>query len=356
VPTQSAQARAREFRVASGVHQGAVFALADGDMLVIGTDEACDICLTDSGIAPRHATLISQGATVSVRRLDGAVLVDGVALTGAARETVPAGAQIVLGESGVTLELTSTAETPPATNGSDVSSRARRRRTHVVIVAMLGMMTFAGVGVTVQELYSSRAEPVQKPDVPGVREALRKLRLNEKVAVTTTANGVVLTGVIDLKSASLLQGALAPLKTPVVNSIVSEEELLDQVREVFRTHGYRAEVSYSGGQVVLISNLDETHGRVQQAAARARSDIPQLRDLSFGEPGSLPPPPNPPAYQSDSRDRLSARVDGETAYLAASGGTRYFAGSVLPGGHTVRRITPQGVQLERDGEIAWFRF
>ncbi len=57
--------------------------------------------------------------------------------------------------------------------------------------------------------------------------------------------------------------------------------------------------------------------------------------------GRAPPPDDPPPYGNGAGDRIVTRIDGKTAYLVAGAGTRYFTGSVLPSGHTIRRITPR---------------
>jgi hypothetical protein len=298
-----------QFRVLSGMHQEAVFTLADGDLLVIGSDEACDICLVDADVAPRHATLIAQGDAVSVRRLDGAVLVDGTTIA-AALAPLRAGAEITLGESGVKLQLAVPADV------------------------------------------AARASPT--PDAKASRSTRQRSRAIIGAALAVMALGFVLNSVIDGRSSSGVASAAA--SKPKATAPISKAELLDQVREIFRTHGYQVELNAISDRAIRIENLDGGHERVRQVVARVRSDVPQLTTLTFAEPGTAQPPENLPTYESATGDRLSARVDGETAYLAAGTGARYFAGSVLPAGHTVRRITARGVQVERDGEISWFRF
>ena len=46
-------------------------------------------------------------------------------------------------------------------------------------------------------------------------------------------------------------------------------------------------------------------------------------------------------------------VDGDTAYVAAADGGRYFVGSILPGGFVLRRINEDGIQVDDNGEIRW---
>lgn len=346
-----------EFRIVAGAHRDAVFALGNDDLLVIGADQSCDICLSDAGIAPRHATLMSQGGCASIRRLDGLIEVDGHAVASSTRVSLRPDARITLGESGVQLQLAgaAVADATSATSVRVESIKARKPR--VMASVVMAVLAIIGVALTTQKLGASRASHTQQAptDLPAVRSLLQEKGLAQQVEVAETAYGVVLSGVIDQKSAATLRGAIATLRTPVIDSTLAESELLDQVREVFRTHGYEASVAYAGDRRVRVDNLDESNQRVRRAATQLRGDIPQLAELSFAAPGSEPPDHVPP-YERGSGDRISAHVDGETAYLATTSGARYFIGSTLPGGDTVRRIMPHAIQVDREGQISWFGF
>lgn len=305
----------REVRIVSGAHRDAVFSLSEGDLVVVGADESCDIRLIDAGVAPRHAALLAQrraGAAdldVSIRQLEGSLGLNGEPVAASARATLQPGAEIELGDSGVKLQLVGAIVAQPSRPKSEKPARSRLpRRTQAIAIATFAMIVVAGVGVTTQRLSASRPAP-------------------------------------------------PPSQTRVAsNPTISGEELVEQVKGIFRAYGYQAELSYIGDRRVQVENLDERHERVQQAAARVRSDVPLLAELVFATPDASPPPEQPRPYADAGEGRISARVDGDTAYLATPNGGRYFVGSVLPGGQTVRRITAEAVQLERDGEIAWFRF
>jgi type III secretion system YscD/HrpQ family protein len=348
----------REFHVLAGTHRGAVFTLAEDGLLVIGADESCDVRLSDAGIEPRHAALMSCGPRVSIRRLDGSVSVGAVALS--QLDVLSAGDEVALGESGVRLRLADALPAPLAGAQARAPTRARRvwarPMTLAALAATLTMAVIAGVGLATQQFDAARPEPLGRTDAVSVRAELEKAQLDRRIAVKQTAHGVELSGVIERDTAAKLRARIAQLGVPVVDSILSEDELLEQVREVFRSQGLRAELRYGGERRVIVDNLDEGNERVGRAAAHVRDDVPQLAGLEFTAPDDARPPAHAPAYRDAAGQTLAAHVDGETAYLAAAGGARYFAGSTLPGGHVVRRITPQAVQVERDGEISWFAF
>ena len=71
----------RLLRILSGPHFGAEMSLRPG-RYAIGTDENCDIVLSDTQLAARHAFLILSDDQVSVEPGDGAVTVDGTRVDG----------------------------------------------------------------------------------------------------------------------------------------------------------------------------------------------------------------------------------------------------------------------------------
>jgi Inner membrane component of T3SS, cytoplasmic domain len=294
-----------EFKVVSGAHQGAAFTVTD-TLLVIGADASSDIYLSDAGLAPRHAAVIAQGSGVSIRRLDGPVTVNGEALAASAQVTLTSGAEIILGDSGVQLHLAGPA---PAHEPKKRRAHAGKNTSRAVAGFVLIALAASGAFLSSQKLRAARPE-------------------KEPPAVVAMP----------------------------ANPALSDAELIEQIRDVFRINGYDAKVTSLGNGRVRIENLDENHGRVQQAAAQVRSDVPQLASLSFARLSDAKPPEQAPLYAYNSVDRMSVRVDGTTAFLASTDGGRYFVGSVLPSGYIVRHITPEAVQVDRDGQIAWFRF
>ena len=298
-----------EFAVSSGVHTGATFALTE-DMLLIGGDESCDIRLSDAGIAARHAAVMADGRGVAIRALDGQVSVDGQRLEGATRRALAPGSEIALGQSAVRLRF--------------------------------GGLPEAAVSHTTQSAQKPRQKRHQKP--------LRTRAI--------TASMLLVAGVLALAFAAyqLRPASAATPKPAHVSADPGDKELIDQLRDVFRANGYDAEITRIEAKRLRIENLDSRNQRVRRAADQARADIPQLTALTFVSPDSDEPPAEPPFYENEPAGHLTVRVDGETAYLAAPNGARYFKGSVLPGGYIIRRITSRGVQVDRDGQISWFRF
>jgi pSer/pThr/pTyr-binding forkhead associated (FHA) protein len=362
-----------EFRVLSGAHADASFLLAGGDLLVIGSDASCDICLTDTGISLRHATLTVHGKNASIRALEGAVKVDDEAIAANQRVPLATGAEIELGDSGVRIKLggdsilrtvlpernSRAAEEPVASVAEKKPGRSKKP----LLMALILALPLAVAGITTyllskpeQAAANAAAQNASVPEVVTARELMKQAGLDTQVELSETSYGIVASGIVNRDSGDKLRAALASLHAYVIDSTIGEVEFLDQVRDVFRTHGYDASVSYLGDGRVRVENLDENASRVASAATQVRADISQLRELVFAAPADSAPPLRALSYEGRSGERLSLQINGDTSYLASSSGSRYFPGSNLPTGHTVLRIVGDKVQLERDGQISWVTF
>jgi hypothetical protein len=350
------EAKSFEFRIISGTHRDATFMIGPDDLLVVGSEASCDICLSDAGVMPRHAAINLRNGRPSVRSLDGPLDVDGRTIAAAVRVPLEGECVITLGASNVKLRLTGPGSARPVAAPEKPARTGFGRRFWFLTLVILAIGVTATGLAGHENAAAPRATPARKPDIAAVQAMLQQEALSDDVRVSSSSYGLVLNGVIDEALAARLNSAIAKLNAPIINATVSSEELLEQVRDVFRVQGYEANVTYLGQRRVQIGNLDDHNEHVRLAAARARSDVPQLADLSFAAPGAGVPPEHAPQYQGRSSERLSVRIDGEVAYLATTSGARYFEGSVLPSGQTVRRITPNAVQLERDGRIEWFSF
>lgn len=86
--------RAAVLELFSGLHAGARIELTEGDW-VIGSDDSCDLILTDEGFAPRHASIAVKSGEVGIVTLDGKVTtLDGRAVV---NEVWPKGAVLFFG-------------------------------------------------------------------------------------------------------------------------------------------------------------------------------------------------------------------------------------------------------------------
>ena len=304
IPPDRKSAPHGELTIVAGAHAGATFALTE-EMLLIGADADCDVWLSDPGLASRHAALLADERGVAIRPLDGVVSVAGRAVKRTTHYVLTPGCEITLGDSGVRLRLGGPAQ-PAKPTQPNVERRTQRRpiRTRVMMASLLVVAGILAVCLAVQKLRPAGAATSRQP----------------AAAVTT-----------------------------------NDAELIEQLREVFRGSGYEIEATRFGPKRVRIENLDANNPRVHRATEEARADIPQLTELAFASPDSAAPPAEPPFYEDEPAGHLTINVSDDTAYLSAPNGVRYFVGSVLPSGYTVRRITARAIQVDREGQISWLR-
>jgi hypothetical protein len=302
-----------EFTVTSGAHRGATFALSEG-MLLIGSDAACDVWLSDPGLASRHLAVMTDERGVAIRALDGPVTINDQPLSGSARVTLAPGSEIALGDTGVRLRV-----------GGEAPARPT-------------------------------IEPVETRVEPGKRRAPQRKQGRSRAIAASMLVGVGILAVAVATQKLRPARAATPAPAAVAGAASTDAELIDQIRDVFRTSGYEIEVTRLGPKRVRIENLDGANPRARRAADQVLADVPQVESLTFASLDATEPPADPPFYENAPAGHLSISIDGQAAYLVARDGGRYFAGSVLPSGYTVLRITSRAVQVERDGQISLFRF
>jgi type III secretion system YscD/HrpQ family protein len=349
-------AKSREVIIASGVHSGARITVNDGDLIVVGADEGCDVCLSDSGIAARHAAIALHGPDITIRSLDGAISVDDQQIHATKRVAASDATVITLGSDAVRLEIPATAVAPAHSGRHTSTSSPPTLKRRAIALLCFSLFAVVATVLVARKLDASLAAKPAKPDVAAVQSMLDQQGLSKIVTASMESHGVAIKGVLDRETATKLRGAIAGSRQPIVDRVITKEDLVEQVRDVFRTQGYEANVTHIDGARVQVGNLDESNERVRHAAEAVRTDVPQLDALIFASPNDATPPADAPPYGNRAGDRIVTRIDGKTAYLVAGAGTRYFKGSKLPSGHTIRRITREAVQLERDGQIDWFRF
>jgi len=352
--------RVMRIGVQGGIHEGAQSLLGAQQITVIGSAGDCDLCLRDTGIAAHHLAIGCSDGHFVVRPMDGQCSVNGERLLAGQSASIVCGDRIVLHDTGVSLLM---AENPvqqtridgdTADHGREAGApphdeRPLRRWTLYACVTLVTL----GIALGSHQLLS---ESLPEPSaITNVTLLLESLEMTDAVGVSDESGIVTLSGVLQDDAATALEHALQTLPNDVVNRTQSVSRLLEQVRGVFRTNGYHAELTYAGHGGVQVTNLDGENPRIAQIAAHARDDVPVLHALTFAPVVDKDRSGRRlAAFSTDPDKRLTTIVDGDTAYVATSDGGRYFVGSVLPGGLVLRDISADGIQVDDNGEIHWF--
>ena len=350
--------------VMSGLHHGAHVPLQQDALLVVGSGDDSDICLSDPGLSQRHFALAVHGEQITVRRLDGEIAVDGQSVdsvvtldvaAGESLELVPGGVQLRIATDANRHDFTTTAERACMLSERRAAPRAAKRRALAVAAALIG-----GVLLGTLVIAGQREEQVSTESITprmAIQALIDGLELQDELAVDESFGRLIVRGTLPLQDLSRLQEGLLESPAAAVLRVTTAEQLLEQVSGVFRTNGYTAELSYRGNATVVVENLDGDSAEIRKVAAFVRADVANLKKLVF-TPSDAPESSDTSSavYLASAGKRLTTVVDGETAYIATEDGARYFVGSTLPGGHYVRKITAQGVQVNSGDTISWLQF
>lgn len=362
-PNDATRATKWQLSIAQGLHQGALVELREGELIVVGNGDDCDIQLFDADVAARHLALIMRDAVVTVRALDGAISINDKPLLAGVQHALNAGDKICLVQDNVQLLLAriaaEAADSEPETNSdSGTSTAPPKRSTGSLRWLLVPVMVLALVVVSAATVLGvfTRQSPNSMVDTQALQAILAELKLQDDVTIEEAANSVTLHGALGSEPLARLSEALSANNMRVRLRISSVEQLLERVRDVFRTNGYGAQLEYLGAGNVRVENLDGTNKTVQKIAEYVKQDVLDLRKLSFAPLEQADSAQEPELYIPPSGKRLTTIIDGDTAYVATEDGARYFTGSALPGGYHIRRITKAGVQADKDGVVTWLRF
>lgn len=353
------EGRGMQITVQGGVHDGAHGILGTQQITVIGSASDCDLQLCDSGVAAHHLAIGRSDEQFVVRPMDGQCTVHGRRVPAGASAPVSCGDRIALHGTDVSLVTAEHyAHEPSVDNNAAIDEcAAGEKRSDERPPGGWKLYSCAALVAIViafgsQQLLAKKLPP---PDaITRVTTVLQTLDIADAVAISEEAGVLTLSGMLPDDATVALQSALKTLPNKVVNRTQSVSRLLEQVRSVFRTNGYHAELTYVADGAVRVTNLDGENPKIRQVAAHARSDVSVLRGLTFAPVVDANRSGKRLAvYSTDPDKRLTTIVDGNTAYVATTDGGRYFVGSVLPGGLVLRDISADGIQVDDNGEIHW---
>lgn len=330
-----------------GIHDGAASVMRRDRIAVVGSADDCDLFLADSGIAGHHLAIGSNGNGFVARPMDGHCTINGKVLRAGQSVPIEYGDRIELGEADVCLAMTDIRKPAEFVELCNTG----RSRSKLRLYACSVLLALGSVVASQQLLPTGAAATDLFEDVEQIVESLK---ISKEVVLSRKDDIVMIRGVLPDTQFAAFEAALLPLSRDIVNRTQSVSLLLEQVRSVFRTNGYHAELEYVNDGAVRVTNLDGDNPKIQQIAGRARDDVPVLVSLTF-----LPISDSAGSdrqfaiYSTDPSKRLTTIIDGDTAYVATTDGGRYFVGSVLPGGLVLREISAEGIQVDDNGQIHW---
>ena len=325
-------------RIVAGLHAGASRALADQEMLVVGSGDDCDIVLADTGVAAHHALITLVGGVFTLRALDAPLRIEGKPLHPGDPVEVRPLQRIDLGEAAI------------AFGGQDeaawdalfpaIADKARKQRAKPFLRKLPLVAAAAVVGLLLVALVAALI-PRRDTQVDA-RAYLQSLTAQHRITqheITTDATGApVLVGTVESEATrSRIEQQLRESGVEASLALRTGEKMARDVREVFRMAGIGVDTRYLGdGRVEINGNVDQTKFR-QVLESRAMADV-GAADLVPGE-GLTGIAGTAPAGTADAEASVAAQpavdivsvVRGKQPYVVDSNGAQYPLGETIPG-------------------------
>lgn len=342
--------------VVQGIHKGAEVELIEGDVLLVGSDSNCDIRLSDDGLCAQHITVMKRSDRVVVKSLEGGAQSESFTIDAGNQGDIAPGQTLRLIPADVEVQVK--ANTDSHISSHSTAEKASNKKSRLgLAIGMLSLLAILSAGSFVlagSDTAVKHDAAVANIDI--ANSLIDKLNMSDEVYLEQGTSYVVVRGILSRPRTEALSAAFRQQKVAYQLRLKTAEQLLEQVGNVFRINGYAAKLRYLGNAVIEVQNLDGNNPDIRHVAEYVKQDVSDLASLQFLKQQTLKDTDGGVTYQLDSGRRLTAVVDGDTAYVAATDGSRYFVGSILPGGYSIRQISADGVEVDKRGELAWLTF
>jgi hypothetical protein len=298
-----------EFEVIAGVHRGVALTLDKADYC-IGRSPQSHIVLSDPGIAPEHAVLRDEGATVRIDATGGDVSVE--------RKLIPQGygcrvrlpADVALGEA--RLHLSRPARQRSNTSGSWLVNKP---------IALAGALICLALSVTAVALGLP-----QMPKVNGVQTAVGDANVAADLDVTS---------------------ATAAARRKNGSGIPSAATAAQAAREL------NARLDAANIRALRVTTIDgrlAVSGKLPKAQTLEWTTIQQWFDQTYGSRIVLTANVTDDGGRAMPTLGLQAIWYGDHPYIITAQGERYYQGAVLDNGWIIREIAADRLLLAKGGD------
>ena len=354
-----APSRGQVLRIVSGLHAGASRALAEQEMLVVGSGDDCDIVLADTGVAAHHALITLVGGSFTLRALDAPLRIEGKPLHPGDPVEVRPLQRIDLGEASIAFGEDDEAAWDalfPAIAGPARRQRARpllRRLPMIAAVAVLAVAAVAAIAAFLPRQDNQvNASAFLQALVP--QYAITDAKVSEDVNGVPSLSGTV-------GSESVRQRIEQQVRDAGVQanlSLRTGDDLASDVREVFRMAGIPVETKYVDGAVEINGEVDKAAFQdVLRSRALADVGVKVVPGGALDEAGAQEQAKADPRAQAAAQPPVDivAVVRGRQPYVVDSNGVQYPDGSVIPGHGKLVGIASKIYVEAANGEIRQIR-
>lgn len=303
-------------KVLSGPHVGAELALRDG-ATIIGSDDECDVILSDTFIAPKHLKIEIKDGKLRAQALAENVSLDGKPLVGQAVDLANfqlltvGGTHLMIGPKGMAWPqpktqllpaLVGTAPAPapapaaatpapsapapaaaPKASTSPVAAATPARKSRVgQTIGFIGL-ALAVIGLTLYYLLRPLpAPPIEVDLASAVKAKIKEIGMADRLTVDPQGSRVVIRGYVETaeEKRKALQ-ALAPLLDRVTPRIISQEQLFDDARQLLRALKSPVEViALEKGGVLQVRGIVPTRDSWNSVLMHLKKDVPGISKVN----------------------------------------------------------------------------
>ncbi len=355
-----ADPRGKVLRIVSGLHTGASRALADQEMLVVGSGDDCDIVLADTGVAAHHALITLVGGSFTLRALDAPLRIEGKPLHPGDPVEVRPLQRIDLGEAAIAFGEDDEAAWDalfPAIADPARKHRARPLLRRLPMIAALAVLLLAAVAAIAAFL----PRQDNQVDTTAFLQSLVPQHAITDSKVSHDVNGVpTLSGTVE--SDAVRQRIGQQMRDAGVQAnlaLRTGEDLARDVREVFRMAGITVQTNYRDGVVLINGEVSDTPAFQEVLRSRALADVGVKFEAGdqLVETGARQQAPTDPVAQAAAQAPVDivAVVRGRQPYVVDSNGVQYPDGAVIPGHGKLIGIASKIYVQGPNGEIKQIR-
>lgn len=161
-----------------------------------------------------------------------------------------------------------------------------------------------------------------------------------------------------------LERLLADLRPSVTIDVFVQTEIVEQVSDVFHTHGLNALVESVRPGVVRVVTTERDAPPLERIGAAALTDVAGLLDVharnevpeTSGPLRPTAPVARTPRPVIEPGKSVVAIIEGDPGYVVTEDRSKYLVGASLPTGHTIREIADGTVTLDLAGHITRLEF
>lgn len=181
--------------------------------------------------------------------------------------------------------------------------------------------------------------------------------------VDRSRGNTIVTGYVPSRQQALNLAQIIETNDEVVlNRVSVDEEVKDQIEDVLRVNGISALVESLGNGAFVANTQLSNASKLESLQSMIETDVPQIASFSINN--QLPVPPldevvhdaEKDLVQMDSGKRVVLVNSESPAYVVTTDQSRYFIGSVLPGGYRITSILDGRVLLDKQGKTTELKF